>query len=339
MSEENGMRSVILCNEANTPGRVYSENTRKKLIEKAGLCAQVYSERDVLQNAALFADTEYIFSTWGMPPFDEQQIRLCFPKLKCVFYAAGSVQYFARPFLRCGVRVFSAWAANAVPVAEYTLAQIILANKGFYATARLQKQGLHSDVQRIKNCYPGNYDEKVGIIGVGMIGTLVCERLQNLALQVKVFDPFLSDEKAAALGVEKGSLASLFAECSVVSNHLADNGQTKGMLNGALFSSMRPYATFLNTGRGAQVNEDELVQVLRQRQDLTAVLDVTMPEPPMEGHPFYALPNCILTPHIAGSSGNEVHRMAKYMAEEFVRFENGEPCLYEVTEQMLATMA
>ena len=63
----------------------------------------------------------------------EEQIAEYLPSLKAVFYAAGSVQAFARPFLNRGIQVFSAWAANAVPVAEYTVAQIILAGKGFYA--------------------------------------------------------------------------------------------------------------------------------------------------------------------------------------------------------------
>lgn len=117
------------------------------------------------------------------------------------------------------------------------------------------------------------------------------------------------------------------------------NTETQEMLDGKLFSSMRPYATFLNTGRGAQVKESELVQVLQEREDLTAVLDVTNPEPPIKGHPFYTLPNCILTPHIAGSAGDEVHRMAEYMLEEFERHIKGEDSRYEVSEVMLKTMA
>lgn len=64
-----------------------------------------------------------------------------------------------------------------------------------------------------------------------------------------------------------------------------------------------------------------------------------MPEPPISGHEFYKLPNCILTPHIAGSSGSEVHRMAEYMAEEFNLYIEKKPLRYEVTEKMLATMA
>lgn len=333
------MRSIFLCNEAANPDRVYPGSVQSLLCEQAGLCTCVYAEKDVLENPSLFAETEYIFSTWGMPQLTEEQIRTVFPKLKCVFYAAGTVQYFARPFLQSGVRVFSAWAANAVPVAEYTVAQIILANKGYFASSRLQSMGECKQADAIKQNYPGNYGETVGIIGVGMIGTIVCEMLKNYNLKVKAFDPFLSDEKAERLGIEKCSLEELFATCFVVSNHLANNEQTRGMLNGTLFAQMRPYATFLNTGRGAQVAEDDLVAVLQARGDLTAVLDVTMPEPPIEGHPFYRLPNCILTPHIAGSSGDELGRMAEYMAQEFLRYTKQEDCLYEVTDKMLATMA
>jgi phosphoglycerate dehydrogenase-like enzyme len=168
---------------------------------------------------------------------------------------------------------------------------------------------------------------------------MVAEMLKAFKLEVLVFDPFLSAEKAAALGVRVTDLDEIFSTCQTVSNHLANNEQTKSMLNYSHFSKMLPYATFLNTGRGAQVVEDDLVRALTERPDLTAVLDVTYPEPAPLDHAFYSLPNCFLTPHIAGSLGNEVHRMAEYMYEEFVRYNSGEQNKYEVTEKMLETMA
>ncbi|MBQ6823859.1 MAG: hydroxyacid dehydrogenase [Clostridia bacterium] len=296
----------------------------------------VYTKEDLLAAPQRFAEVETVFSTWGMPAMTEEEIRRCLPRLKAVFYGAGSVQSFARPFLACGVRIFSAWAANAVPVAEYTVAQIILANKGFFKTMRYSDK---TTAKELFSHYPGNYEVKIGIIGAGMIGTMVIERLKSYDLQVLVFDPFLSEEKAAKLEVEKTSLERLFAECSVVSNHLANNEQTQGILHGRLFETMLPYATFINTGRGAQVVEEELIATLTARPDLTAILDVTHPEPPLEGSPLYTLPNCILTPHIAGSSGREVARMGQYMKEEYERFCQGVPCLYEVTLKMLETMA
>jgi phosphoglycerate dehydrogenase-like enzyme len=154
-----------------------------------------------------------------------------------------------------------------------------------------------------------------------------------------VFDPFLSDERAGELGVEKCSLVELFERAFVVSNHLANNIETKGMLNYALFSRMIENAVFINTGRGAQVVESDLARALEERPDLTALLDVTVCEPMEEGNPFYALENCIVTPHIAGSAGDEVARMGEYMLRECEAYLSGEPCRYEVTEEMLKTMA
>lgn len=333
------MKSIFLCDYPDCPERVFSKETRELLSRIAGIDGTVYSKEYVLKHPESFADTDYIFSTWGMPQLSQEEITAVFPKLKCVFYAAGSVQSFARPFLSCGVKVFSAWAANAVPVAEYTVSQIILANKGFFSCANAMSGGNTEKANALKEKYHGNFGGRVGIIGAGMIGSLVAEMLKGYKLKVLVFDPFLSDERAKALNAEKCSLQRLFSECGVVSNHLANNSETRGMLCYDLFSLMPPYATFLNTGRGAQVIEDDLARVLSERPDLTAVLDVTDPEPPKAGHGFYTLSNCFITPHIAGSSGDEVCRMAEYMAEEFRKFTAGETCRYEVTEKMLETMA
>ena len=172
-----------------------------------------------------------------------------------------------------------------------------------------------------------------------MIGKLVIKMLKAYNLNVIVFDPFLPDEKAEELGVEKCGLSELFSRAFVVSNHLANNAQTVGMLNYECFSKMRENAVFINTGRGAQVVEDDLVRILSERPDLTALLDVTYPEPPVNGHPFYTLPNCLLTPHIAGSAGDEVSRMGEYMLEEYTLYIEGNPCKYEVSMEMLETMA
>ena len=333
------MKAIFICNNTDNMFRVYDTETVGELYELTGIENKIYTKNDVLNNPSDFSDTELIFSTWGMPVFTEEEIKKYLPSLRCVFYGAGSVQYFARPFLKFGVKVFSAWAANAVPVAEMTVAEIILANKGFYLTNRLyHEKGNKTAKEAFAKCR-GNYGETVGIIGAGMIGRLVIQMLKAYTLNVAVFDPFLPDEKAKALGVEKCSLSELFEKSFVVSNHLANNEQTKGMLNYSLFSKMRENAVFINTGRGAQVVEDDLVRVLNERPDLTAVLDVTFPEPPVDGHPFYTLPNCLLTPHIAGSAGDEVARMGLYMLGECKAYLSGEPCKYEVSEKMLETMA
>ena len=318
------MKELYLCEQKENIPWIY------------GVDAPVFTREELLAEPEKFRDTQVIFSTWGMPCLTQEEIARVLPKLQAVFYAAGTVQAFARPFLAQGVQVFSAWAANAVPVAEYTVAQILLANKGFFRVMRYTDK---KAAFALAQTYPGNFGSRVGIIGAGMIGKMVIRLLKSYDLEVLVFDPFLPDAAAKDLGVEKVALEEIFSRCQVVSNHLANNAQTKGMLCGELFSKMLPCATFLNTGRGAQVVEEELIATLQARPDLTAILDVTSPEPPVADSPLYSLPNCILTPHIAGSTGNEVRRMGQYMQAEYARWLAGTPCPYEVTEEMLATMA
>ena len=289
--------------------------------------------------ADAFRDVAYIFSTWGMPALTEEEVKRVFPSLKAVFYAAGSVQHFARPFLANGVKVFSAWGANAVPVAEVTAAEIILANKGFFQTVHHGQ----SDSWTEHDCgtpYPGNYHTRVGLLGAGMIGTLVIDRLKSNDLDVLVFDPFLTGERAAELHVTKVEKPEeLFEQCSVISNHLADNSQTAGLIDRTCFEKMGHNAVFLNTGRGRQVNEGDLIVALTERPTRVAVLDVTDPEPPEAGSLLYQLPNVFLTPHLAGSIGNEVQRMGETMLREFLLYVQGKPTHYEVTQAMLETMA
>lgn len=340
------MKAIFLCEKEIVLGkpvesyrRVFDRSVIEKLHRLAELDERVYTKEDVCNAPDQFADTQILFSTWGMPEFTEEEIKAIFPKLECLFYAAGSVRRFARPFINCGVKVFSAWGANGVPVAEFTTAQILLANKGFFTEARLMKEKRIDDAYALRGAWKGNYREKVGLIGCGMIGSMVAEKLKEYDLEVLAFDPFLTKERAAALNVRQVSLDTLFSTCRVISNHLANNSETQGMLTYSHFSQMPPYASFINTGRGAQVVEPDLIQALRERPDLTAILDVTASEPAELSHPFYTLPNCFMTPHIAGSLGDEVVRMADYMVTEFERYSAGQPCRYEVSMKMLETMA
>ncbi len=282
----------------------------------------------------------YLFSTWGMPALTGEQIDRYFPNVKALFYGAGTVQMFARPFIERGIDVFSAWAANAVPVAELTLAEIILCNKGFFTRMHRPSDGNVWKGRAVHPALTGNFETTVGIIGAGMIGKLVIEKLKTLdKFEILVFDPFLPEEKAAELGVTKVDLHTLFEKSQVISNHLANNEQTKGMLNADCFNRMSPTAAFINTGRGAQVVEEDLIAALKAEPHRVAVLDVTFPEPPLPESELYLLENVILTPHIAGSAYNEIHRMAEFMYEEYKSYDAGLPTRYGVTLKMLETMA
>ena len=332
-------KAVFMTGNKAGIANAYAEELRAKMAETYEFLPEIYTmKEDAGEDLSALADVEVIFSTWGMPALTEEQIRTVLPNLKAVFYGAGSVQAFARPFLACGVAVCSAWAANAVPVAEVTVAEIILANKGYYQ--RMQYEDGAWTNHNMKNAPLGNYNTNVGIIGAGMIGKLVIEMLRAYKLNVYVFDPFLPDEKAAAMGVTKvENLPELFATCHVISNHLANNPQTVGMINKECFDRMMPSAVFINTGRGAQVVEADMIAALKECPERVALLDVTMPEPPVAGSEMYKMRNIILTPHLAGSIGWEVQRMGQYMYEESLRWLAGEDTPWRVSEKMLETMA
>lgn len=333
------MKAIFLTNTKKNIDYVYGQKNIDKLASMVDLDLGVYCEEDILAEPEKFKDVEYIFSTWGMPGGGEIKLTEYFPSLKALFYAAGSVRYFAPEYFEKGVRITSAFAANAVPVAEYTVGQILLADKGFFQSCIVAKSGDYERANKIAGEHAGNYDAKIGIIGVGMIGRKVIELLKPYRLEILVYDEFLSDDKAKELGVQKCSLNKLFEECDIVSNHLANVPATVGILKGAHFAKMKKNATFINTGRGAQVVEDEMLSVLKERNDICALLDVTIEEPPKSDSDFFKLPNIILTPHIAGSMSNEVRRMAELMVNEFDNYINGRALEYEITPEKLEKMA
>ncbi len=331
------MKAIYLTDNKEKWSAVYSLNIKNKIAELVDIEDKCYTSNDI--QTTNFSDVDFIFSTWGMPVLSDTIIQENFKELKAVFYSAGSVQPFARQLINNGVRVFSAWKANAVPVIEYCYSQIILAGKGFYQVS-LKTKSNYKEASELFNNYKGNYNINVGFIGYGTISSGIISRLKrDCNYNIFVYDKFLTNEKAREIGIEKKSLNYIFEKCDIISNHLANKPELRNIINGELLSSLKPFSTFINTGRGAQVDEQALISVLENDNSITAVLDVTFPEPPSAGSKLYSLPNVFLTPHIAGSAGYEVMRMSEYMYDDFKRYLNNEKVEYEVTADMLERMA
>lgn len=310
---------------ADSLGYVYGPERRQWIADHTSLYPEVVTPDNFERHAPALAGVEVIFSTWGMPVLTaEQAARL--PALKCIFYAAGATQYFRAPFVERGVTVCSATEANAIPVAEFCLGQILLANTGYFRNVRSFTRPL-TQPERRQLTGSGNYGARVTLIGAGTISLKLQELLQPFTLDVRVVT---SRPERRTMSLEEA-----FRSSQVVSNHLPDRDDNVGILNADLFRLMPEGTVFINTGRGRQVDHAGLAAVLRARPDLTALLDVQYPEPPAADSPLYELPNVLLSSHIAGSKNDEVGRMADYMLEEFTRYRNGEALRYAVKPDQL----
>ena len=315
---------------------LYALGAAEAIRALVNLVAERQDADSAVANCPQLADVELLFTGWGAPTLDEAFLAAA-PKLKVVFYGAGSVRGMVTDASwDRGVRILSAWAANAVPVMEYTFAQIILGLKlTWHFVRQLRREGAWN---RSLPVFGAN-GSTVGIISLGKIGRGVCERLKQLDVNVIAYDPFVAPADAAALGAERVSLEEVFARADVVSLHTPSLPETRGLITGAHLASMKPYATFINTARGAVVREDEMIGVLQDRPDLMAVLDVTDPEPPAEGSPLWSLANVVLAPHIAGAMGGECARMGWLMVDELKRYLAGEPLAHEITREQAAKLA
>ena len=269
------------------------------------------------------AQVEVLLTGWGSPAVDADALSRM-PRLRALVHTAGTVRFVATDALweREDVLITSATEANAVPVAEYALAQILLAGKRTLAQQARYRRERRPGHAADADPGIGNYGGVVGLIGASRIGTLVAEHLRRFDIEVLITDPFASADEIAALGAGKVEPEELYARADVVSLHAPDVPSTRGMVTRELLALMRDGTTFLNTARPALVDIDALRdEVLSGR--LSAVLDVH--DDLAADDPLWEAENALLTPHLAGSQGNELHRMGEAALEEVRRLAAGEP--------------
>jgi phosphoglycerate dehydrogenase-like enzyme len=333
-----GLKTVLMANDVpfyagDVVEYIYGAERLKKIAELSDFHPVRVTSENLETELPKLKEIEAIFSCWGMLPITDAHLDRM-PNLKAVFYAGGSVNGFAKPFLERGITVCNAVEANAIPVAEFCLAQILLASKGVYRNTQLCRKGPWKQSEMPVG--KGVYGETVALLGIGAISRYLLKLLKPFNLRIIAVSNYLSAEEAKNMGIDKlVSIEEAFREGYVVSNHLADKPANKGVLRREHFESMRQGATFINTGRGAQVDEEGMIDVLEQRPDLTALLDVQHPEPPAAGSRLFAQPNVYMTSHIAGSTNDEVQRMADFMLADFQRWLRGEPLLYAVEPEQL----
>lgn len=316
---------------------VYPMNVRKEIENIADIYTAPMTNLQIQQDLSVLKDAEVIFSGWGGPRLDESFLNKA-PKLKAFFYAAGSLKHIVTKAAWEREIVFTnAVRANAVPVAEYTLSQILFCLKRGWAFTR----GIRNEKQypKITSDVPGAFRSTVGIVSLSTVGRMVCNLLKLFDVQVIAYDPYVKMQEAEKLGVQLVGLEDIFKRSDIVSLHTPLLKETIDMIGKEHLSHMRQNSSIINTSRGAIIKESEMIEILHDRPDITAVLDVTFPEPPHRDSPLYKMDNVILTPHLAGSVGKECERLGACMLEEFHRYINKQSLQWQVREESFHKLA
>jgi phosphoglycerate dehydrogenase-like enzyme len=286
--------------------------------------------------AEILSSVDCLITGWGGPVLDAAWLARL-PRLASVFHAAGSVsRIMTVEAWQRNLVVTTASEANALAVAEYTGAMIVLCLKRVWRLAlELRACGAAPSRATIGGCV----DAVVGVVSLGVIGRLVAAQLARLDVTRLAHDPHVSPRLARTLGITLVSLEELFQASDVVTIHAPHLPATERLITGAHLSSMQEGAALINTASGAVVREDELIEVAGRRPDLQFVLDVAWRMPPDPDSPLYRLPNVLLTPHIAGSRGRECRRMGRAIVSELERHVGGRPLRCRITLDTVAHTA
>ena len=288
----------------------------------------------------LLPEAEVIVGHWGCPPFGPEFFETA-ANLRLFAYAAGSVKWYLSDELwERDILVTSGADANAEPVAEYTLAMILLANKRVFGAIDRESHRT-SWTPPPEAAAHGNWNKTIGLVSASLTGRRVAQLLQAFGhLDVQIYDPFVDAKTIESLGATKQeSLVELCAQADVLSIHAPALPDTHNLIGEKELAALSDGTTVINTSRGHCLDLDALTSEL-ESQRLFGIIDVTDPvEPLPRTHPLRTLPNAVLTPHIAGSQGTELARMSEWVIDEVERYATGAPLRNPVTREMVDRIA
>jgi len=216
-----------------------------------------------------------------------------------------------------GVVVMNTPFGNSITTAEHAIAMIMaLARQIPEANARTQAG------EWPKSAFMGVEvtGKTLGLIGAGNIGSIVASRALGLKMKVVAYDPFLTEERAVELGVEKVDLDTLLSRADFVSLHTPLTDQTRNILSRERLENAKPGIRIVNCARGGLIDEVALKDMLESGHVAAAALDVFEKEPPAPDHPLFSAPNFICTPHLGASTTEAQVNVALQVAEQMADF-------------------
>lgn len=318
--------------------QLMSVEALNRLRNLADLRGPVFENFSSTEAQALLPDVEVLITGWGCPPIAPAVLDRAV-RLRAIIHAGGAISDKIPPVPPGRIITASnAGEANGIPVAEYSLAMILLANKQAFDAARLYRTRRNAVDRELEFPAAGNYRKTVGLVGASRIGRTLARLLQPFHLEVLVYDPYLGGDDARALGVKLVPLDALLSRSDVISVHVPVTPETTGMIGVSELRLLRSGATLINTARGEILDQAALEAELVSGR-INAILDVSMPDVLPPGHPFYDLPNVFLTPHIAGSMGTELLRMGDHVVSELEHYVAGRPFGYPETLASLTVAA
>ncbi|GAB3797273.1 hydroxyacid dehydrogenase [Humibacter antri] len=285
------------------------------------------------------AEVEVLLTGWGAPQLTAERLDRM-PSLKAMLHCAGTIRpQVSDEFWRRGIRASTVAEANSVPVAEYTLAAVIFAGKKapFIAADADARRGNGLRIKRYGEL--SNLGRTIGIVGFSRVGRRVVDLLQQLeGVTCLVSDPYADPLEVQAAGAELVTLEELLPRVDVLSLHAPALPSTQNMIGARQLAALPDHATLINTARGSLIDTAALEAACASGR-INAMIDVTEPEPLPADSVLFTLPNVMITPHIAGSLGSELHRMTDAALDELERYAAGDPLVDEITSDDLQLSA
>lgn len=274
-------------------------------------------------------------TSWGAPSFTPELLAAA-DQLRIIGHAAGSVKALCWPHaFQRGIVVVNAASTIADSVAEFTLAVMLSMLRDYQRYDTAMKSGvLWPKRENIHELY----GKRVGIISASMVGRRVIRLLAPFQTHILVYDPYLSQEEAAQMGVQRATLEKIMSTCDIISVHAPVTTETIGMISALHLRMIPDGALFINTARAAVVDYDALLREL-QTGRFRAALDVFPEEPLPLDSPFRRLPNVLLTPHLAGLTVESRLRLVETVVDDFERFLQGQPLLNRVPPEKVPILA